>query len=366
MRRFEVALFGSTVIAHAPLIALFGLRFGLVGFATGASVTAIVTWLLRGRLALAYDDRPIAPRRRALEQMYYVLWIGAYFWFVLTPIGLLVALATPLDAVGGLALSGAAAIALATFAVAVRPYRVKVRRLDVAIRDLPEGLIGMTIAQLSDLHVGSMFPPSHVKRWVDLTNALAPDIIALTGDYVTSGTRFQAAAAEALASLRAELGAFAVLGNHDDFGGGEPFRSTLARTDVRLLQNEHLILERRQTRFVLAGVDDVYTRRADISRTLEGAPDLTTIVLAHDPRLFPEIAARRRALVLSGHTHWGQLGIPFLAARMNIGRIVYPFSADRHHLDESVLHVHPGLGTTGPPVRLGVAPEIVLLTLTRA
>jgi uncharacterized protein len=237
--------------------------------------------------------------------------------------------------------------------------------VSVAVPGLPAEFDGYRIVQLSDIHVGSLCPPAQVAKWVARANALDADLVALTGDYVTAGTRFHEVAAAELSRLRGRDGIVAVLGNHDNFGGSEPLSSALIAGGVRLLKNAHFAIERGPSKLTIAGVDDIYTKSADVERTLEGATH-PVIALAHDPRLFPELARHGVALTLSGHTHWGQVGVPFRAERWNLAKRVYTHGGGLYREGASMLYVNPGLGTTGPPVRLGVAPEITLFTLTRA
>jgi predicted MPP superfamily phosphohydrolase len=240
-----------------------------------------------------------------------------------------------------------------------------VRELDVEIAGLPPAFEGYRIAQLSDTHVGALTPPERARSWVALANTLSADLFALTGDYVTSGTRFHEAAARAFGELKARDGTMAVLGNHDNFGGCEPLATTLREVGIALLQNEHRVVERDGARLAIVGVDDVFTKRADVEKSFRDVPRGVAIVgLAHDPRLFPAMAARGAGLVLSGHTHWGQIGVPFLHRILNIARPFFRFPGGMFEGEGGAkLWVHPGMGTTGPPVRLGVAPEITVLVL---
>jgi predicted MPP superfamily phosphohydrolase len=223
---------------------------------------------------------------------------------------------------------------------------------------------GYRIAQLSDLHIGGLWPRARAARWVRGVNALDADLVALTGDYVTHGNAFHEDIAAVLAEMRGRDGAVAVMGNHDYFGDGERLVALLRDRGVRVLRNEQHELRRGDGTITLVGVDDTWTRRADVARSVEGCGDRAPIIaLAHDPRLFPELARRGAALVLSGHTHWGQVALPFLATRYNLSRLSYRYHAGLYREGDAVLYVSPGLGTTGPPLRLGAPPEITVLTL---
>jgi len=133
-----------------------------------------------------------------------------------------------------------------------------------------------------------------------------------------------------------------------------------------VLRNRGLELRRAGGAIYLAGVDDTWTRRHDMARALEARPPgMPAVLLAHDPALFPDAAARGVDLVLSGHTHGGQVAVPLLARKLNLARLITRFTSGLYHSGASTLYVNRGLGTTGPPVRLAVAPEIAVLTLRR-
>jgi uncharacterized protein len=272
---------------------------------------------------------------------------------------------------GVLRASACLGLVLGLYAVFVRSRRIAIRRLQVSLPDLPAAFEGYTIAHLSDVHVGSLFRGAALSALVRRVNREAPDLAALTGDYVTTGNRFHREVAESLGELRARDGVVAVLGNHDNFGEREPLLSTFLERDVRVLANERHVIERVEpdgsiAQLEIVGIDDVYTRRADVEVALAGATRAPLLALAHDPRLFDALATHGVALVLSGHTHWGQVGVPFFSARLNLARPIFGSRNVGATRGDSRLIVSPGLGSTGPPVRFGVAPAVLLLTLRRA
>jgi predicted MPP superfamily phosphohydrolase len=369
MRRFRIALFAITLLSHALFAA--GLAFALARlgarFAPGIAIgiAALLALAFRGRLRRLDADRPIETWQVLLvEEPYYAHWtatVAAWPLFVVTAI---VASIVHED-IGAAALASyLAALALCLYGVFVRRRWVRVRLLDVPIAGLGVAFDGYRIAQLSDLHIGGLWSRARAARWVSRVNALDVDLVALTGDYVTHGTSFHEDIAAVLAAMHGRDGAVAVMGNHDYFGDGESLIALLRARGVAVLRNEHCILWRAGDALTLAGIDDTWSRRANVARALAGHDGgRPLIALAHDPQLFPELARRGAALVLSGHTHWGQIALPFLATRYNLSRLSYRYHAGLYRDGDAVLYVSPGLGTTGPPMRVGAPPEITVLRL---
>jgi uncharacterized protein len=376
-RRVRGALKGAfwcTTLAGGGLVGAAFASLGGGGPLTNAGAGLLVGGLLAagmpGRFALAFDDRPTSEARALAERVFYACWAGAVASLPLATMAVPLAWllgARPWDA--AVACVGIA-LAAGFYAVFIRSRSIAIRRIDVQLPELPLAFDGYTIAHLSDVHVGSLFRGSRLAALIRRVNRESPDLAALTGDYVTTGNRFHREVGEALGGLRARDGVLAVLGNHDNFGDREPLLSCFRERDIQVLANSRHSIERVQpdgSRVVLeiVGVDDVYTRRADVDAALADAAKPPLLGLAHDPRLFDALAQRGVALVLSGHTHWGQVGVPFLAERLNLAR---PIFGDRNvgaRRGGSRLIVSPGLGSTGPPVRFGVAPAVLLITLRR-
>lgn len=331
-------------------------------------VGALVVAGLPGRLALAFDDRPTSRPRAAAERAFYTVWAGGIAGALLVFFGGPLALLAGASPASVLTLGAGLGFALGVYAVLVRSRKIAIRRLEVSLPDLAGAFDGYTIAHLSDVHVGSLFRGAELSALVRRVNREDPDLAALTGDYVTTGNRFHREVAEALGDLQATDGVVAVLGNHDNFGEREPLLSTFAERNVRVLANSRHTIERTQAdgstaTFEIVGIDDVYTRRADVEIALAGASRPPLVGLAHDPRLFDALATHGVSLVLSGHTHWGQVGVPFFADRVNLARPIFGQRNVGAMRGTSRLIVSPGLGSTGPPVRFGVAPAVLLITL---
>jgi predicted MPP superfamily phosphohydrolase len=154
------------------------------------------------------------------------------------------------------------------------------------------------------------------------------------------------------------------MGNHDYFGEGEPLISLLRDKGLHVFRNEGKVLEHDGGKIYLTAIDDVWTRRADIDKALANRPPgMPTIMLSHDPDKFPEMVKRKVDLTLSGHTHGGQIAWPFLGRWINASKLAHKFHIGVYRDGSCTLYVHGGLGTTGPPIRLGVAPAVVMLTL---
>jgi predicted MPP superfamily phosphohydrolase len=255
---------------------------------------------------------------------------------------------------------------VSAWAIWVERRLVKIRRLTVNIVDLPAEFEGYTIAQLSDLHVGSFDPKARALQWASLSNALAPDLAVVTGDLVTAGGGFYADAADAISALRAKDGVFVILGNHDLHEQAELTRLIRERGPT-VLENESQIVRRGNAELVIAGMDARRAGAADVKRTLRGQPERAPVVLlSHYPTSFDAAVEVGADLVLVGHTHGGQLGIPFLSQRFNFARLTNQRSRGPVYAGKTTMYVNAGLGTTGPPMRLGVPPEIALFTLRRA
>jgi len=230
---------------------------------------------------------------------------------------------------------------------------------------------GVRIAHLSDIHVGNLTPASHIRAAIDAANAARPDLIALTGDYVCWRRHEVALAAHQLAGLRAPR-VLAVLGNHDYFTWGSGVRSALERNGYEVLRNQTTIAHVRGAPLAIVGVDDPVTRHDDLDAAFAGAPtDIPRIVLCHAPDRAPAVAQRGADLVLSGHTHGGQIYLKGVTDRImkRIGlkyrRGMYDVG---HERARSKLYVTPGVGFSGVTRRLGEGThaEVAVLTLRAA
>lgn len=238
----------------------------------------------------------------------------------------------------------------------------------VPVRDLPERFEGFRIAQVSDVHHGRLVPIEEVRRVVSLANAARADMIALTGDYTTQLRRYVEPCAEALSELKAPEGVWAVLGNHDHNTGGALTKQALARRGISVLTNENTVLRRGADSLQLAGADDWGWGYADFARALGGV-DLArpTVLLSHEPIAFDMEETRGVSLILSGHTHGGQVCLPVVGSPVKYvwGKYLRHLRG-LHERDGARLYVSRGTGMIGVPLRIGARPEVAVLRLQRA
>jgi uncharacterized protein len=265
----------------------------------------------------------------------------------------------------------ARAVVTGASAVAIRTARrpPPVRPLSIRLDRLPAELHGFSIVQLTDIHVGPTIGRRFVEDVVARTNALEPDLVAITGDLVDGHVRDLAEAIAPLAQLRAPHGVFFVTGNHEYFSGVDAWVNELTRIGIRVLQNERVIIGNGAASFDLAGVDDCSAvhygglpPKEAVSRALAGRDSSRELVLlAHQPRSALDAEPFEVGLQLSGHTHGGQMW-PF-------GLIVLlqqPFAAGLHRHGRSQVYVSRGTGYWGPPMRLAVPSEITQVRLESA
>ena len=267
----------------------------------------------------------------------------------------------------GLATTGLVGVsAAATYAGLVEPRAYELTETDIFIRDLPPAFDGFRIAQLSDLHYSPIVPHTDVRRVVALAQSTGADLIALTGDYTTARASYVWPCAETLATLHAPAGVWAVLGNHDHYTDAELTARALRRARIEVLDNAHTVITRGGESLQLVGVDDWSWGKSDWERALRGVDaSRPTILLSHQPAVLDLPQTEHVSLILSGHTHGGQVRLPFVGAPV---RFVNEFKYLRGHYRRAAtqLYVSRGTGAVGLPVRFGARPEVAVLRLRRA
>ena len=268
------------------------------------------------------------------------------------------------------AASGQAALALA--AVATLIGFVSARRtatvvhIDIPIAGLALELHGFTIAQITDIHVGHTIKAPYVRAVVDAVNRLDADMVAITGDLVDGSVAELRRHVAPLARLASRHGTFFVTGNHEYYSGAHAWITELQRLDIRVLMNEHVVVQHDAAALVVAGVTDVSAHhfdeahRSDPHSAIAGAPEHASmrLLLAHQPRSAAAAADAGFHLQISGHTHGGQ----FLPWNFFV-RLQQPFVAGLRRLEDLWVYTSRGTGYWGPPNRFGIPSEITLLRL---
>lgn len=246
---------------------------------------------------------------------------------------------------------------------------LKIVKVDVPLDNLPKGLDGFTIAQVSDLHVGPIINKPFADKVVEIVNGLNADMVALTGDFVDSSVSDIADDVASLADLQSRHGTFYVTGNHEYYSGAEEWQAHFRTVGINVLANEHQVIEHNGEQLVIAGVNDFSTIKiqhpnvCSPQQALRGAPQgVKKILLAHQPITYTLSESEGVDLQLSGHTHAGQY-FPF---SMVIRFFQRYYKGLNRHDDKMWIYVNSATGYWGPPLRAGVPGEITLLTLRAA
>jgi len=273
---------------------------------------------------------------------------------------------------GWLANAGMAAITLAfAYGYTVGQLRLRVRHLVLPLRNWPSSWNGMRIAQISDIHIGQNIDRTQLERFVGRVNHLAPDIICITGDIADSPAADLEGFFPVLSGLRATYGVFAILGNHDHYAGADRVEAALRRlTSFTVLRDARTTIAVNSGRLHIIGLDD---HGRDWARGEPRVPYLDTalaalpghepvVLLSHRPDVFPHAGAWGVALTLAGHTHGGQIGVPWFGGRIrNLAEWFTPFDRGLYERNGSYLYVNCGLGVTGQRIRLNTPREITLI-----
>lgn len=242
------------------------------------------------------------------------------------------------------------------------PFMLTIERREIFLRRLPGNLDGFRVVQLSDLHLGPLTSGDQLRRAIEVANNLNPDIIALTGDYISHERQYAAPCAEIVGRLRARCGVYAVLGNHDHWTDAALITDLFRAEGIKVLINEGMRFEKNGASFWLAGVDDTMVGLEDLPLALAGARhDEMKLLLAHNPIILRRAARAGVDLVLSGHTHGGQVTIR--SEKSASGRPRRRLLRGLGRQSETQIYVTRGLGTVVLPIRYGCPPEVSLLEL---
>lgn len=355
-----------------------------IGWRLVPQLDLVAGWGLAGVLVASAVLMPlsmVARRMRHRRAAEVLGWAGFIFMgffsslFVLTLLRELVLLVGAL-AGAGVELARGTGQGVPALAVLVTAWgfinarrRARVVSVEVPIAGLPPSLQGFTIAQISDIHVGPTIKAPYLRAIVDTVNQLDADMVAVTGDLVDGSVRELGPHVAPLAELRSRHGTFFVTGNHEYYSGAHAWIAELKRLGIRVLLNEHTVLQHGASPLLVAGVAD-YTahlfdpsHRSDPQGALAGAPADATVrvLLAHQPRSAEAAERAGFQLQLSGHTHGGQ----FFPWNFFVP-LQQPFTAGLHRLRKLWVYVSRGTGYWGPPKRLGAPSEITRLRLVPA
>lgn len=266
-------------------------------------------------------------------------------------------------------LKGLAAVPLvgisgvAAYSTLIEPYRYEINEVDISIKDLPGGFDGLRMAHITDVHHSRLVPLEEVHRVVDLTLQTKPDLIVLTGDYTTAYKRYIEPCAEALGRLEAPEGVWAVLGNHDHYTDAELTLRALKRVGINVIENANTQLRKGGETLQLSGIGDWTWARTDWMRAFHGVDTKRPIVmLSHQPIVLDLPESQYLSLIVSGHTHGGQVKLPFIGAPVRYSKD-FRYVEGLYRRENTQLYVSRGTGVIGLPVRFGARPEIAILKL---
>ena len=266
-----------------------------------------------------------------------------------------------LAAAGLLGTSGVAA-----YASLFEIHDYELTETEIFIRELPASFENFRIAQVSDVHHSSLVSLGEVRRVVELAQNAGGDMVVLTGDYTTARRGYIEPCAEVLGTLTAPAGVWAVLGNHDHYNDAELTRRALVRHRINVLDNANTLITRGGDSLQLAGIDDWSWGATDLTGALRGLDvRRPALLLSHEPQVFDQPEVEGVSLILSGHTHGGQVSLPFIGAPARFLE-EFKYLRGRYERAGAQLYVSRGTGVVGLPIRFGARPEIAVLRLRRA
>ncbi|HUE81873.1 MAG TPA: metallophosphoesterase [Pyrinomonadaceae bacterium] len=272
------------------------------------------------------------------------------------------------DFLTGLAAAPLVAVSATTaYARLIEPYSYEISHTDIFIRDLPERFEGFRITQITDVHHSRILSLAEVHSMVQRAQQTQPDLIALTGDYTTAYRRYIEPCAEALGRLHAPEGVWAVLGNHDHYTDRELTTRALRRTQIEVMNNSNTMIRRGPDVLQLVGIDDWSWAGTDWQRAMAGIDSIRpSILLSHQPMVLDMQQTRDVSLILSGHTHGGQIQLPGIGAPAHWFMKDLKYNEGLFRRGETQLYVSRGTGVIGLPLRFGSRPEIAVLHLRHA
>jgi len=266
-----------------------------------------------------------------------------------------------------------AAGGLALYAGEIERHWIDIHHVEIQLKNLPEAMRGFRIAQLADFHYGEFSEPTYIRAVVRATNDLKPDLVALTGDFISAGPmvrriseQFAFHCADLLARLQCPL-RYAVMGNHDVIVSRSAVTEALTSRGIPVLHNQAVAVERGSSRLWLAGLADALMGgEVDLDAALPASRDRAAeplILMAHEPDYADHVTGSGVDLMLSGHTHGGQVRIPFMPP-FDLPPLGRKYIEGHFSIGDLQLYVTRGIGTVGVPFRFRCRPELTVITLT--
>ncbi len=254
--------------------------------------------------------------------------------------------------------------------------KLKIDEQILVFSSLPVEMDGFSIVQISDIHAGVFMEGWELQPYLEIVNTLQPDIIVITGDIISWGTHYTKPVVQALSMLRAKQGVFAITGNHDFYGNTEELCSNLESVNINVLRNHWKKIDAANgsASLYLIGVDDIwatrhfYKKNISIPEIISDIPEKNfKLLLCHNPTIFDEAARHDIHLTLSGHTHAGQIILPFPENHgYSLSRLIYKRDYGLYRSGDSMLYINRGLGVIGPPLRINCPREITKIVLKRS
>lgn len=257
------------------------------------------------------------------------------------------------------------------------PNHPIVVRREIELNRLPKEWDGVRIVQLSDLHYDAHFSVIPLKKAIDIINPLKPDLVVITGDFVTTPPFHRRRSGHTIAldaepcavllkQIKSRFGSVAVMGNHDASADPDRISEILEAHDIKVLRNASMALEQLGARLWLGGIDDILDGDPDLPATLKNIPPGEfAVLLAHEPDFAIQVAKTQVDLQLSGHSHGGQVRFPIIGAPV-LPHLARRYPMGLYQVRGLTLYTNIGLGTINLPIRWNCPPEITVLTLRRA
>lgn len=269
--------------------------------------------------------------------------------------------------------AAASIVGSGVYAGYIEPHRVRVTRLAVAVPQLPAAWRGLRVAHLTDLHRGAVVSRAYLAECIAAANAAPPDLIALTGDYLTDHGDGQQQVrayvrdvAECVAQARARYGVFASLGNHDHWFDAEYVTDALREAGATVLRNENRSVTVNGAALPVVGLGDLWTEPPEFVRAFAGVGEGFALVLMHNPDSFHEWRQPGSQLILSGHTHGGQVNVPLFGPPVVPSRYGPLYAQGWFRRGDAQMYVSRGVGMISPAVRFNCAPELPVFELQPA